>query len=173
MDADGPRVERSGSDARPTGMRLWWVTLILALTLIGCSGTNGDDPDAASGTPETVTITPPGTTSTPSTDAGLFPVKGEVIMVLGCVEGPGIVCRRLDVSAHIEVRAAGGSNVVARTATSKDDTFALELPAGTYTVTATVTSDIKAKPVQASLEVEPGADTNLVIRFHVGSGRPF
>jgi hypothetical protein len=166
-------VERGAPDMRPTGMRLWWVTLMLALSLIGCSGTDSEGPEAASSLPDTVTSTAAKTASTPSTDAGLLPVQGEAIMVLGCVEGPGIVCRRLHVSARIEVRAAGGSGVVAQTATARDGTFELELPAGEYSVTATVTSDIKAKPVQASLTVEPGTEAELVLRFHIGAGRPF
>jgi hypothetical protein len=147
-------------------MRLWWTTLILVLALIGCSGTDSEDPESASTPPKTLT-------SAPSNDADLVPVNGEAIMVLGCVEGPGIVCRRLDVSAHIEVRAADGRNVVAQTTTRQDGTFELELPAGKYRVTATVTSEIKAKPVQASLSVEPGVEAELVIRFQIGAGRPF
>ena len=141
------------------------MTLILALALIGCSGTDSEDPEGASTSSETLT-------SAPSTDADLVPVNGEAIMVLGCVEGPGIVCRRLDVAAHIEVRAADGPDVVAQTTTSRDGTFELKLPAGKYRVTATVTSEIKAKPVHASLSVKPGVEAELVIRFQIGAGRP-
>lgn len=151
------------------------MTLILVLALTACSGTDGADPEAASTSRDTVSRSSAaaGTTSTPSTGGGPSSVQGQAIMVLGCLKGPGIVCRRLEVSADIEVRAAEGSRVVERTITGRDGTFELEVPAGRYMVTATVTSEIKAKPVQTSLEVEPGAQADLVIRFHIGAGRPF
>lgn len=152
------------------------MTLILVLALTACSGTDSADPEAASTPRDTVSKSSTSavtTTSTASTDGRLSSVQGQAIMVLGCLEGPGIVCRRLEVSADIEVRAAEGTRVVAQTVTSGDGTFELELPAGRYMVTATVTSEIKAKPVQTSLEVEPGAQADLVIRFHIGAGRPF
>jgi hypothetical protein len=153
-------------------MRLCWTILILVLTLSACTGSDSADPESAPTSQDTVTSTP-ATINSPPTDVGLSDVRGQAIMVLGCLEGPGIVCRRLEVSAHIEVRAAGGSRVVAQTVTDRDGNFKLELPAGRYTVTATVTSEIKAKPVRTSLKVEPGAEAGLVIRFRIGAGRPF
>ena len=172
VDDARPVVERSDLDRRPTGMRLCWTILILVLTLSACTGSDSADPESAPTSQDTVTSTP-ATINSPPTDVGLSDVRGQAIMVLGCLEGPGIVCRRLEVSAHIEVRAAGGSRVVAQTVTDRDGNFKLELPAGRYTVTATVTSEIKAKPVRTSLKVQPGAEAGLVIRFRIGAGRPF
>ncbi len=154
--------EPSPASTRRTDMKRLCVIVVLGVLLVGCRTT--DSPGSAGGT------------TSGTTGAATSGLHGRTVMAPapGCaVQRKGVPCPPLDVAAHIEVRAAGFSRIVAQADSSADGRFTIDLPAGSYTVTAKADGGMPmAQTQQTAATVSAGRYTPLVITFDSGIRGP-
>lgn len=104
-------------------MRRIGTCLVLGVLLVGCGTTDPAGPAS-------------GTTPAPS-GAATSGLRGRVVAAPGCaVQRQGVPCPSLGLAAHIQVREAGSPEVVAEAVSNADGRFLVDLPAGSYSVTA-------------------------------------
>jgi hypothetical protein len=133
----------------------WLATIVVGAVLSGCGA---GEPTAGGGS---------GAGSTAEPGTGL---RGRAVATPGCpVERVSHPCPPVPVVAHIEITRASSAQVVESLDSATDGRFTADLPAGDYTVTATVPHSL-VMPQGATLTaaVTPGRYTPVVIQFDSG-----
>ncbi|MBA2560249.1 MAG: hypothetical protein H0V07_10275 [Propionibacteriales bacterium] len=137
------------------------IAAVMAVVLIGCGS-----------------ATPRSAASRASSDqpqtAATSGLRGRTAMAPGCpLEQLGRPCRSLAVSAHIEVRKPGGSSVVGQVDSDADGSFTIDLPAGRYTVTASVDHGVPSpQTTRLSATVSTNRYTPVLLTFDSGIRGP-
>jgi hypothetical protein len=161
------RRERRSAMGRLTGMKLWWVGVVLAGALASCGQSSG----ASDEVPHDVQGTEASTSAGTAADQALAHISGRAVMWLGCPLEDSR-CAPTGVAAHIEVRSARPAKVVARSDTDEAGRFELDLPLGSYVVMARVVNGPPAEPIRMPLTVHADHHDTLVLRFHADIRRP-